>query len=130
MKRSRRFSAPAFSLIELMLVIAIIATLTAVVAIRVSAQGDRAKRQASIASMTVIKTALESYNLANSAYPPTLQTLVIAKFLEDGNLKDGWKSDFFYSTPGIGDRAYQLISLGEDKQSTTADDIDVWTMNK
>jgi general secretion pathway protein G len=130
MKRTRRACPPGFSLIELMLVIAIIATLTAVVAIRVASQGDKAKRQASIASMTVIKTALESYNLDQSAYPPNLKTLVNAKVLEDGNLADGWKTEFYYQTPGLGDKPYQLISFGADKQATTADDIDVWTMNK
>ncbi len=124
-------AAHGFSLLELMLVIAIIAVLTAVVAVNVAGGGAKAKKRATITSMDVIKNALSQYNLDNSTYPPTLATLVTAKLLDETKpLKDGWQTDFFYSSTGLGTSPYQLVSLGEDKTSGTPDDIDVWTMMK
>lgn len=127
---SRR-PAHGFSLLELMLVIAIIAVLTAVVAVNVGTQGARAKKRATITSMEVIKNILAQYNMDYSAYPPTLSVLVSLKLFDSTKpFKDAWGTDFFYNPIGLGENAYQFMSLGDDKTSGTPDDIDVWTMMK
>ena len=72
MDRARR---GGFSLLELMLVLAIIGVLTAVAAWSVFGQGERAKRRATRASMAVIKNALEQYHLDKSAWPSALLAL-------------------------------------------------------
>jgi general secretion pathway protein G len=123
-----------FSLLELMLVLAIIGVLTAVVAVNVVGAGGKAKMRASMASMTTLKTALSSYNLDNSAYPPDLKTLQAGgtKAYLDPSIKiaDGWSRQYYYNTPGLNNQPYDLISFGEDGQSGTEDDINVWAMQK
>lgn len=125
-KRARR----AFSLLELMLVLAIIGVLMAVAAVNVLGAGGRAKARATMASMETIKTVLQTYNLEQSSYPTDLKTLVSAKYLEDKKNADGWGRPFYYSVPGSNNQPYDLISYGEDGQGGTADDINVWTMQK
>lgn len=132
-RRSLR-RTPGFSLLELMLVLAIIGVLTAVVAVNVVGAGGRAKVRATMASMTTVKSALNTYNLDNSAYPPTLPALQSGgtKAYLDPSLKlaDGWGRPFYYAVPGLNSQPYDLISSGEDGQGGTEDDINVWTMQK
>lgn len=127
-----RAAAPrGFSLLELMLVIAIIGILMAVAAVNILGAGDRAKTQATKASLSTIKNSLGEYNLNHSSYPPDLRTLVSAKFLDDKALKDGWKKDFIYDARGRDkDHPFILGSSGPDGIVGNEDDIDIWTMNK
>lgn len=119
-----------FSLLELMLVLAIIGVLMAVAAYNVLGGGARAKITATKASLTTIKTALTAYNLDQSAFPPDLHTLVTTKHLDDKALGDGWKNAFNYDPRGRdADHPFILFSNGPDGQVGTADDIDVWTMD-
>ncbi|MFZ4573452.1 MAG: type II secretion system protein [Phycisphaerales bacterium] len=133
MKRTIAQTRGGFSLIELMLVLAIIGVLMAVAAVSVSGMGARAKIRATKASLQTIQTALNSYNLEYSSYPTTLLLLTSVKppFIDDSKkLRDGWDMEFFYSPAGRGDRAFSLGSYGEDKTAGTEDDIDIWTMGK
>lgn len=126
----RRF-ARGFSLLELMLVLAIIGILMAVAAVNVLGAGDRAKRRATEATLGTIKTQLDAYNLEHSAFPPDLATLVSAKFLEAGKLKDGWNRDLAYDPRPINtDQKYALGSSGVDGTLGNEDDISVWTMTE
>lgn len=127
---ARAIKRRAFSLLELMLVVAIIGILMGVVAYNLAGATTKTKVRASKISMETIKGALSAYNAEQSSYPPTLLPLVSGKFLADDKaLKDGWQRDFFYSPQGLNEKPFQLISLGEDGQPGTADDIDIWTMN-
>ncbi|GJQ29094.1 MAG: type II secretion system protein GspG [Phycisphaerae bacterium] len=119
-----------FSLLELTLVIAIMGILIAVTTIAIGARGDAAKAKASMASLRTISTSLKEYHLTHNAYPPDLRTLITAKYIEDGGLRDGWNSDFVYDPRGTSpDRPFILASCGPDKVLGNEDDIDVWTMN-
>jgi len=127
-----RASIRGFSLLELMLVLAIIGVLMAVAAVNVLGTGERAKIKATKASLATISSALNSYSLEYSSFPPTLSTLTTVKpaFLDDAKkMKDAWDSDFFYDPRGRGTRPYLLGSSGADKTPGNEDDIDVWTMN-
>jgi len=131
--RALAASSRGFSLLELMLVLAIIGVLMAVAAVNVLGTGQRAKIKATRASLDTIRTALNSYNLEYSTFPPTLGTLTSIKpaFLDNTKkLKDAWDGDFFYDPRGRGENPYLLGSAGEDKTPGNEDDIDVWTMNK
>jgi general secretion pathway protein G len=121
-----------FSLLELMLVLAIMGILMAVVAINLLGGGERAKITATKASLKTIKTQLSGYYLEHSSPPPDLMTLVtVTKVLEQGKLKDGWGMDFMYDPAGpTTDRPYYLGSTGPDKKAGTNDDIDAWTMDQ
>ncbi len=128
-RRARR-TAHGFSLLELTLVIAIIGVLTAVVALNVGGLGVKAKIRSTEAGLSNIQTALNSYHLEHSAYPPDLRTLVTTKIMSaDRPMLDGWKRDFYYDPRGRSkDQPYILMSSGEDGVSGNEDDIDIWTM--
>lgn len=129
--KKNRIHARAFSLLELMLVVAIIAVLSGIVAFSVTTGGEKAKRQASIATMDVVANALKTYNLDNSAYPQNIAALYAAKILDPAKpAKDGWGSDLIYSPQGLNGQEFTLRSSGPDKQPGTPDDLDYWTMNK
>lgn len=119
-----------FSLLELMLVLAIIGVLTAVAAWNIAGTGERAKIRATKASMAQIKAMIQDYHLSESVYPPDLAALVAAKIMEAGKDKDGFESKFYYRATSVAERPYDLISPGPDRQLNTPDDINVWTMDQ
>lgn len=124
--------ARGFSLLELMLVLAILAVLTAVVAFNMAGGASKAKVRSTITSMGIVKNALDSYNLEYNAYPVALTVLQqgLKPILDPSKpLKDGWDRDFYYNPQPFEGHPFQLISIGEDGQASTADDIDVWTMH-
>ncbi|MBL8999996.1 MAG: type II secretion system protein GspG [Phycisphaerae bacterium] len=123
--------ARGFSLLELTLVLVIIGILIAAAAVNIVGAGSRAKARVTRASLATIKNALTTYNLEVGGYPPTLNTLITAKMLDDKALKDGWKNDFVYDPRGRSkEQPYILGSAGEDGSAGTEDDIDIWTMDK
>lgn len=129
-RRAARRMAKGFSLLELTLVLAIIGILMAVAAVNILGQGTRAKIQATKATINVVSSALKSYNLENSSYPPTLQTLIDAKLLDNKKIQDGWKHQLYYEPRGRSkDQPFVLGSPGDDGIIGNEDDINVWTMD-
>lgn len=121
--------APAFSLIELTLVIVILGVLMAVVAVNVLGQGEKAKVRATQTSMTTIQSQLDAYHLEYSTYPPDLQTLKTAKYLTSNKpIEDGWKRQYYYALPGSNNNPYDFMSAGPDGEFGNTDDINIWTM--
>lgn len=130
-RQTRRHRTRAFSLLELMLVVAIMGILMAVVGINVLGSGNRAKKRATEATLRTVSTALEDYHLANSAWPPDLQVLITAKYLKDMKLADGWGSALLYDPRPINEnQPFALGSAGEDKSAGNEDDINYWNLNK
>jgi len=120
-------SARGFSLLELTLVLVILGVLMAVAAINATGRGEQAKVVATKASLSVIKTGIQEYHLANSVYPADLQALVAAKILDAGKMADGWNRSFVYDSVGPNPgQPFVLYSRGSDNQSSTADDISAW----
>lgn len=119
-----------FSLLELMLVLAIIGVLMAVVSINVLSSGTKAKVKATQASMSTIQTALTSYNLEYSAFPPTLESLKAVKLIDQNKpFEDGWQRPLVYDPRGRNaDQPYVLASPGPNGTMGDEDDIDLWTM--
>lgn len=125
--RSRR---RGFSLIELTLVLAIMGVLIAVASFNLLGQGEKAKTRATQTTMATIRTAIDQYNLDNSAFPPDLATLQSAKLLDANKpLKDGWNRDLVYDPRGRSkEQPYILGSTGSDGMAGTEDDLSVWTV--
>jgi general secretion pathway protein G len=120
-----------FSLLELMLVLAIIGVLTAVAAWSVFGQGEKAKRKATRASMAIIKNALDQYHLDKSAWPASLTALQAGKtpYLEASKpLVDGWNQPFLYQAPGSNQHDFDLFSKGGNGvfENGGGDDVDFW----
>ena len=126
-----RGAARAFSMIEIVLVIAIIGMLMAVAAYNFLGQGNRARIATSKMSMRTIEGAVKQYNLDKGVFPPSLAALTTGAtpYLEPNKMKDAWRHDFYYQSPGPNGKPYDLYSAGVDGEAGTSDDIDVWSMD-
>jgi len=112
----------AFSLGEIMIVLVIIGGIMAIVLPKIQEAGIKNKVGQTRMKMTEVTNKLNEYNAECGKYPSSIN------FITDddsscknwtGNpkakhlLKDGWGTDFSYSTSGNG---YNLKSLGADKK--------------
>ena len=129
----------AFTLVEIMLVVAIIGILAALVIPRIYGSGGEARVIAAKSDITGgIKTALDHYEMDMGAFPAGLQDLLTppaknaahwhGPYLDPAVLpKDPWGNFYLYTCPGKHNpSSYDLWSTGADDESGTSDDIGNW----
>lgn len=130
----------AFTLVELMLVVTIIAILAALVIPRIAGRGEQARQTAAYADINGgIKSAIDQYEVDNGYYPKSLQDLI----QQPNNAKnwrgpyldkipvDPWNDKYEYLFPGKHNpNGYDLWSDGSDTKSGTDDDIGNWQTTK
>lgn len=121
--RSR--SQRGFTLIEVMIVVAILGVLATLVVVQVGGQTDTANATAARSDLQAISQALDLYKLDNFRYPTTDQGLGALVNKPDkarnwpsgGYLKkephDPWQTPYVYISPGV-DGPYDLYSYGAD----------------
>jgi general secretion pathway protein G len=125
---SRRESG--FTLIEIMVVLVIIAIMTALIAPNILGQVKEARVTAAKQDIRTLETALDFFEMENFRYPTTdmgLEALVkkpddpaIRNWRTGGYLrattvpKDPWGNEYRYMQPGTKGGAYDLYSLGAD----------------
>lgn len=121
----RQKAVSGFTLLEIMVVVAIIGLLAAVIVPNVIGQGEGAKVDLTKANMGKIVQQLDLYKFNNGSYPTTeegLNGLVerpasARKWPEGGYLpkvpQDPWNNDYVYLSPGV-DGPFDLLSLGAD----------------
>lgn len=124
----RRRAAAAFTLLEMMLVVAIIGILMSVAVINLVGRSEETRKKATAASMRTVVTSLKGYKADKGVYPTSLQALVSEKYVEKVP-KDAWKQEFVFASPGAGGKDFSLLSPGPDQQQGTEDDIDWWTVD-
>ncbi len=118
--RRSHSSEAGFSLVELMIVIAIIAMLASVVAINLIGNLEEAEVTTAKAEINTIKTALMSYRIVFKKFPTTgegLEALIKneknRKFIDANSVpKDPWGNDYIYKLEGS--RNYTITSYGAD----------------
>ncbi len=119
-----RHARRGFTLLEMMLVVMIMGVLMAVVGWNIFAQGDKARRAATFASMKQVAAMLDTYNLDYGTFPQTLDPLV-PKYTAKLPL-DAWKRPIIYAiTPG-GAHPFNLYSYASSGESGDANQIDYW----
>ena len=144
-------SAPAFTLIEMMVVMAIIAVLAG---LTVGGMGYYKQKMANGQTEVLIASierALEDYKTDNGSYPAGADTTVVftalygdgsnvyldtlnpnltgkALNVVGGQIIDGWGNNLGYTSPGTNNPAndYDLWSWGADGINNTSDDIKNW----
>ncbi|MBN1675573.1 MAG: type II secretion system major pseudopilin GspG [Kiritimatiellae bacterium] len=135
--RGRDARRGAFTLIEIMVVIAIIAILSGVVGLSLQKNVRQAKVKAARMQIATFQTALEDYRLDHGQVPAEEQGLqalctrptvppVPAEYPEEGYLKslrvplDPWDNPYIYIVPGREFEGrklpYEIISYGSDRE--------------
>jgi len=117
------------TLIEIMIVVAIIAILGAIVMPNIMNMPKKARVQAAKQSINNLKLALENYSLSNAKYPTTdegLEALVSEGLLKEKDLNDPWGNPYQYTSPGEHDADYDIYSYGADgKEGGEGFDADI-----
>ena len=133
MNSQKKNREKGFTLIEIMVVIVIIGLMAGIVSVNVMSYLDKAKVTRAKADIDSFRTGLKLYRLDNGTYPSNdqgLQALVTKP--ETGNLprnwrkggyletntipKDPWNNDYYYQSPGLSGRDFDIISYGNDNE--------------
>jgi general secretion pathway protein G len=131
-----------FTLIEMLVVLAIIATLASVVGPAVFRNAGDAKVQAARSQIETLGLALDAYRIDNNVYPTVAQGLGAlwerpvagdpprnwrGPYLRRRVPDDPWGRSYLYTAPGLENpTSYDLYSLGRDgKPGGTNEDADV-----
>ena len=101
-----------FSLIELLIVVAIIGIIAAIAVPQLMNAMDRGRQRRSMADMRSIATANGTYRVDTGAYSATLAGLQPA-YMQVTPVNDGWGTAYTY-TPSNANQNYLITSLGSD----------------
>jgi general secretion pathway protein G len=115
MNRVRARRRRGMSLVEVMVVIAIILTLMSVIAIGVWGIFSDSQVDTTRLTMTRVNERLEIYVLRKKKAPSSSEGLGQV-FGNEPVPKDSWNNEFVYISPGPNGEPYDLISLGADGQ--------------
>jgi general secretion pathway protein G len=135
-KRNQTKSLYGFTLVEMLLVVAIIGILAALVIPRIAGKSEQARETAAYSDIHGgIKTALDGFEIDNGYYPRSLNDLVVqpsdarnwhGPYLEQLPL-DPWGQPYVYYYPSKhGQSTYDLLSLGPDGKEGSDDNIGNW----
>ena len=118
----------AFTLMEMMLVLAIIALLIAIGAVTLGEVDENAKYTAAEAQMSTLRAAISQYKTLNRTLPGNLDALVTPpgnarvkrKLVKEEAIMDPWNNKYVLRSPGKNGDSY---SIGPDKKDGSEDDV-------
>ena len=121
-----------FTLIEILVVMAIIGMLAVMVAPNIFNQQAGARRDATLSQISALEAALDTYRLDVDQYPDSLEGLVEndsgraawnGPYLRREVPLDPWGNDYLYDSDG---RVFTLVSYGADgERGGEGDDADI-----
>lgn len=139
----RRRRQSAFTLVEMLLVLVILAVLAAIVIPKFAGRSQQAKVTAAQSQISGFEMALDSFEVDTGFYPQGsagLNALVEqpnnaqnwkGPYLKKGIPLDPWGNPYIYAYPGKNNaKGYDLSSNGPDGQSGGDDDINNWDAKK
>lgn len=129
----------AFSLIELLLVLVILAVLSALIIPRFTGRSQQARETAAKTDIRALETALSSFEIDNGRFPTSaegLASLIQAPagmdawrgpYLSRKEFKDPWGNEYLYRSPGQqNSEGYDLYSAGPNGSEGDDDDVTNW----
>ena len=135
-RRARRRAA--FTLVEMLLVLVILAQLAAIVIPKMAGRSQQAKVTSAMTQINAIEMALDSFEVDNGYYPktgalgdlldqPAGATNWKGPYLKKGVPLDPWQHQYSYDYPGKHNaNGYDLMSPGPDGRAGTDDDLTNW----
>jgi prepilin-type N-terminal cleavage/methylation domain-containing protein len=125
--RRPRYRAAGFSLIEIMVALAIVAFIGAGVAVVVNRALNNAKIKVAKERIKEISQGVTTYMIDSNNCPKGMDDLVAQKYVARASAKDPWGKDFILKCPGTNDSdGADIVSSGPDKAEGTGDDIKSW----
>lgn len=112
-----------FSLIEVMIVLIILASLAALVTPAVMNQLEKSKQKNARIQIGMLANAARDYYLDTNEYPKSLKDLVedtgsnkwAGPYLDPASIpNDPWGREYQYTAPGQQGRNFEIVSLGAD----------------
>jgi general secretion pathway protein G len=130
-RTQRRRNRGGFTLIEILLVVAIIAMLAGLVAVNIPKYIKSSRVSAAKGQISNFDTALNAYLLDHGKYPPTLEALTAGDEPVMATLPlDPWQNPYKYVFPGRHPPfKYDISSFGPDGVEATDDDIANWKVD-
>ena len=132
-RSASRVARSAFTLIELLLVMVILAILAAVMVPKFTGRTEDARIKAAKGEISGIKTALDTFEIDNGRYPTTDEGLnaLVTRPGDLPNWKQGlpkvptdpWGHGYIYRSPGGNGQSFDLFSAGPDGQEGGSDDV-------
>jgi len=125
----------AFTLVEMLLVLVILATLAAIVYPKLAGRSEQARTTAAATQISSFSTALDAFEVDNGYYPKGKAGLMdLVQQPRDAQNwrgpylkelpKDPWGNEYGYECPGrMNPTSYDLISPGPDGKIGSEDDI-------
>ena len=127
----RRDAQAAFSLVEVLVALVIIAIMASVVALNLSGTTEEAKIQSTRAELDTLASAITLFQAQQGFLPTQQQGLTVlvrppereplaprypqGGYLQSADLpRDAWENPYIYLTPGRGGQPYEIISYGAD----------------
>lgn len=133
-RKMRNRHRQGFTLLELLLVMAILVILASLSTVAVLNMQGNAQTKAAFTQISTLKTQCISFKLSTLSFPKKLEDLVIlpagmnqsswgGPYLQDKNIpKDPWQNPYKYVAKDATDEVF-ITSAGKDGQHGTADDI-------
>jgi general secretion pathway protein G len=119
-----RKATQGFTLLEIVIVVALIGLILGLVASRIMGADERAKFQLTQAKLDTIAGKIDMYEADVGTLPDSLDQLVTAPpnsqgwlgpYAKADEIKDAWSQPIEYRKPGANGAPFQLVSLGADK---------------
>jgi prepilin-type N-terminal cleavage/methylation domain-containing protein len=125
MRRRKRAWSRGLSLIEILVVLAIIAMVSGVIAITVIGHLEKARKETTRQSAHALRTIASTYRMDRAGEDcPTMDVLVAANVIDEASKKsDAWDQPFVIQCDDRG--GIRVASGGPDKKLGTEDDIKV-----
>ena len=134
-----------FTLVEMLLVLVILATLAAIVYPKLAGRSEQARTTAAATQISSFSTALDAFEVDNGYYPKGKDGLMMltqkpndaqnwrGPYLEEkgGIPNDPWGRPYIYECPGKRNTSsYDISSMGFDGKEGNEDDITNWQQGK